>query len=132
MWKHTYCFVSYALCKNICSFHKFPPCWWAHVFPYWDPEFQFVKSLELNLNRVYHLLRLRIWCKIRVQATQACIQSDIHNSCWNVRTVNLFRNPNWYYLSRVAMPVVQLIIRLHFTVGEKQVSIICWLLCTDL
>ena len=82
-------FVSYALCKGIWSFHKFPPCWRAHVFPYRDPEFQFVKRLELYLNRVYHLLRLRIWCKIRVQTPQARIQSDIHHSCWNTKNCHV-------------------------------------------
>jgi len=80
----------YVLYTGISSFHKFSPCWWAHAFPHRNPGLQFVHTVEEYLSAVYHLLRLRIWCKIRVQAPQACIQSDIHNSCWSIRNDTLF------------------------------------------
>lgn len=80
----------YALYTGICSFHKLSPCWWAHAFSHRNPGLQFVRRVEEYLSAVYHLLRLRIWCKIRVQAPQALIRNNIHNSCWSARNDTLF------------------------------------------
>jgi len=83
-------FTLYAFSTGICNFYNF-----RHVGELTHFHTRIlVCNLYKDSNKIWgqscHLLRLRLWCKIRFQAPQVCIQSDIHNSCWSIEDDTLF------------------------------------------